>query len=101
MTVDTEVVIDEKIKKTTSIPKKYKVVFLNDDVTPMEFVIEILKKVFRHSQESAEQITLTVHTEGSAIAGIYSFEIAEQKTVEAVTISRASGFPLNVNLEQE
>jgi len=101
MAVDTEVVIDEKIKKTTSIPKKYKVVFLNDDVTPMEFVIEILKKVFRHSQESAEQITLTVHTEGSAIAGVYSFEIAEQKTVEAVAISRASGFPLNISLEQE
>lgn len=101
MSVDTEIVIDEKIKKSMSLPKKYKVIFVNDDVTPIEFVINILKEVFKHTQESAENLTLSVHTEGSAVAGIYSFEIAEQKTIETINLSRASGFPLNISIEQE
>ena len=71
-TVDTEIKIDEKIKIDISEPKRYKVLFLNDDKTPIDFVIELLLTVFKHSRESAEQITLTVHNDGSAVVGVYT-----------------------------
>lgn len=100
-TVDTEIKIDEKIKIDISEPKRYKVLFLNDDKTPIEFVIELLTTVFKHSQEAAEQITLTVHTEGSAVVGVYTYEIAEQKGVEATHLARQAGFPLQIKVDAE
>ena len=72
---------------------------LNDDQTPMEWVIDILKVIFGHSQETAKQITLQIHNEGSGIAGIYSYEIAEQKSTESTSISRQQGFPLQMRIE--
>jgi len=101
MSVDTDIVLDEKIKKETKEPPKYKVIFLNDDATPMEWVIEVLKQIFKHSQESAEQITMTIHTEGAGIVGTYSHEIAEQKMAETINASRNHGFPLNVKVEED
>lgn len=100
-TVDTEIKIDEKIKIDITEPKRYKVLFLNDDKTPIEFVIELLMSVFKHSRENAEQITLTVHHEGSAVVGVYTYEIAEQKGVEATHIARQAGFPLQIKVDQE
>jgi ATP-dependent Clp protease adaptor protein ClpS len=101
--VDTQdtVKIDEKIKIEITEPKRYKVLFLNDDKTPMEFVIELLMTIFKHSRETAEQITLTVHSEGSGIAGVYTYEIAEQKGVEATHLSRQAGFPLQIKVDAE
>jgi len=96
-----DVQIDEKIKQVIAEPKRYKVVFLNDDKTPIEFVIELLVSLFRHSEETAKDITLTVHNEGSAVAGIYTYEIAEQKTIESTALSRQHGFPLQIRIEQE
>ena len=96
-----DIKLDEKIKKETQLPKKYKVIVLNDNQTPMEWVISILTEIFKHSQAQAEQLTLAIHSEGSAIAGIYSYEIAEQKSVEATMLSRNNGFPLAFKLEQE
>jgi ATP-dependent Clp protease adaptor protein ClpS len=96
-----DVKIDEKIEKQTKEPARYKVVFINDNQTPMEWVVRVLTEIFKHSQESAEKITLTIHTEGSGIAGIYTYEIAEQKTLEATNASRNHGFPLQVKLEAE
>jgi ATP-dependent Clp protease adaptor protein ClpS len=96
-----DVQIDEKIKQSITEPKKYKVIFLNDDKTPIEFVIELLIKLFRHTEETAKDITLIVHNEGSAVAGIYTYEIAEQKTIESTALSRQNGFPLQVRIEQE
>lgn len=103
MTTETieEIKIDEKISKEIELPKRYKVLVLNDDHTPMEFVIDILKSVFRHTHETAQQLTLTIHNEGSGIAGIYSYEVAESKMIEATTASRNHGFPLNFKMEQE
>lgn len=98
---DTDVQIDEKIKIQITEPKRYKVIFLNDDKTPIEFVIDLLMTIFRHSQETAKDITLKVHNEGSAVVGIYTFEIAEQKAVEATGVSRQQGFPLQIRVEQE
>jgi ATP-dependent Clp protease adaptor protein ClpS len=96
-----DVKIDEKIEQKIGIPPKYKVIVLNDDQTPMDWVIGILAEVFKHSEETAKKLTLTIHEEGSAVAGIYTFEVAEQKCVEAVNLSREHGFPLAFRLEQE
>lgn len=96
-----DVQIDEKIKKVTKEPSRYKVIFLNDDATPMEWVIEVLTSIFKHTQDSAEKITLTIHNEGSAIVGSYSHEIAEQKSIEATSASRNHGFPLQIRTEAE
>ena len=101
MSADTDIVIDEKIKKEIKEPAKFNVIMLNDDSTPMEWVIEVLKQIFKHSQKSAEQITMTIHTEGSGVVGIYSHEIAEVKIYETVTASRDRGFPLKVTLEED
>lgn len=96
-----EIKIDEKIKKEAKEPSKYKVVMLNDETTPMEWVVKILTSIFGHSQETAEQLTLQIHSEGSGIAGIYTYEIAEQKSVETVNASRDRGFPLQVRIDSE
>jgi ATP-dependent Clp protease adaptor protein ClpS len=97
----TDIQLDEKIKITATEPKRWKVIFLNDDSTPMEFVILILKEVFKHTTESANDVMLQVHETGSGIAGIYSFEIAEAKAVEATNQARTSGHPLQIKLEEE
>lgn len=98
---DVAVKIDEKIKKKPVEPPKYKVIFLNDDHTPIEWVIDLLVDIFKHTHETAEKITLTIHTEGSGIAGVYSYEIAEQKALEATTITRNQGFPLQIRIDKE
>ena len=103
MTADTfeDIKIDETIRINIEEPKKYKVIVLNDNNTPMEWVIDVLTTIFNHSRETAEKITLQIHNEGSAVVGIYTYEIAEQKTVEAVNSSRQNGFPLQVSLDTE
>lgn len=98
---ETDIQIDEKIKQKIQEPKRWKVVFLNDDVTPMDFVMGVLSETFKHTQETAKEITLEVHTSGSAIAGVYSFEIAEAKAVEATQLARANAFPLQIKMEEE
>ena len=97
---DTEVVIDEKIVQDNKIPGKYNVVMLNDDVTPIEWVINILKSVFKHTDSNSEQITLKIHNEGSAVVGTYHYEIAEQKAIETTNLSRDQGFPLQVRIDE-
>lgn len=91
----------EKTKLNIEEPGFYKVIFINDEVTPMEFVIEVLQKIFKHDLETSQKIMLTVHTEGSAIAGVYSYEIAEQKGVETTVLARNNGFPLQVKVEKQ
>jgi ATP-dependent Clp protease adaptor protein ClpS len=97
----TDVVIDDKIKLDLQEPKLWKVVLLNDDKTPMEFVIDVLTNVFKHGEDSARSITLEVHETGAGIAGVYSFEIAEHRGVEATNLARENGFPLQIRLEEE
>lgn len=97
----TDIQLDEKIKVKITEPKNWKVIVLNDDATPMDFVISILMEIFKHNLESAKDITIAVHETGSGIAGTYSFEIAEAKAVEATTQARASGYPLQLKLEEE
>lgn len=82
-------------------PNMYKVIFNNDDSTPMNFVIDLLKVVFHHNDERATQTTLEIHEQGKGIAGVYTFEIAEQKHNEAVYIARNNGHSLSINIESE
>jgi len=96
-----DIQIDEVVKKKAQEPLRYKVVLINDVQTPVEWVIRVLADIFKHTNETAEKITLTIHTEGSGIAGIYTYEIAEQKVIEATTESRNHGFPLQIKLEEE
>jgi ATP-dependent Clp protease adaptor protein ClpS len=96
-----EVQLDEKIKVIIQEPKQWKVIFLNDNATPMEFVVQLLTQIFKHTEITAKDITMQVHETGSGIAGVYSFEIAEAKAVEATSLARANGFPLQVKLEEE
>lgn len=97
----TDVKIDEKIVVSLQPPKMWKVVFLNDDQTPMELVIELLTKIFKHSDSRAEEITMEIHNTGSGIAGVYTYEIAEQRGIEATSLARANGSPLRIQVEQE
>lgn len=101
MSTEMDVQIDEKIKQVIAEPKRYKIIFLNDDKTPIDFVIELLISIFRHTEATAKDITLAVHNDGSAVVGIYTYEIAEQKTIEATQVCRQHGFPLQIRIEQE
>lgn len=97
----TEVKNQEKIVVALQPPKMWKVVFLNDDQTPMELVIELLTKIFKHTESRAKEITLEIHETGSGIAGVYTYEIAEQRGIEATNMARANGAPLRIQVEQE
>jgi ATP-dependent Clp protease adaptor protein ClpS len=97
----TDIQLDEKIKVTVQEPRRWKVILLNDDSTPMEFVISLLIEIFKHTNETAKDIMIQVHETGSGIAGVYSFEIAEVKAVEATQQARTNGFPLQIKLEEE
>jgi ATP-dependent Clp protease adaptor protein ClpS len=97
----TEVKIDEKIAIAIKPPGMWKVLFLNDDHTPMEFVMELLTTIFKHTESSAKDITLEIHNTGSAVVGVYSHEIAEQRGIDATQSARLNGHPLQVTIEEE
>ncbi len=82
-------------------PPLYKVLLLNDDFTPMEFVVHVLEKFFSINHESAVQIMLAVHKEGVAVVGIYSHEIAETKVTQVMDYSRKNQHPLQCTMEKE
>lgn len=82
-------------------PPMFKVIYLNDDVTTVEFVIETLVEHFRYSQETAEKISLDIHEAGAATVAVLPFEIAEQKGIEVTLNARSQGYPLQVKLEPE
>jgi len=99
--IDTEVI--EKKKTTVKEPKppsRFNVIIMNDDVTPMEMVVAILMSIFKHDQKSAVEIMLKVHNQGSAIVGVYNYEIAEQKVVDATNMARSHGYPLVLKVEE-
>jgi ATP-dependent Clp protease adaptor protein ClpS len=103
MTVDADIIVDVETVNINKIkePSKFKVIVYNDDLTTMEFVIALLMAVFRHSEAAAVELTRTIHNEGSAVAGIYTHEIAEQKVIEATEMSELNGFPLVIRMLPE
>lgn len=82
-------------------PKKYKVLLLNDNYSTMDFVIDILNKVFRKTDEQATQIMLNIHNNGKDVCGIYTHEIASTKIAQVKTLARGKGFPLKAVMEEE
>ena len=82
-------------------PKLYKVILLNDDYTPMEFVVLVLQRFFGHNHEAAQQIMLHVHQRGVGICGVYTFEIAEAKASQVMNFARQNEHPLQLQLEKE
>lgn len=94
----------EAVKQKTAVelryPPRYDVIIFNDDYTPVEFVIKLLVEIFNKNVDTAKELTMTVHEHGQAVAGTYNFEIAEQKTTEALATARASGHPLQLKTRQ-
>ncbi len=82
-------------------PKKYKVFLLNDDYSTMDFVIEVLTRVFRKNSSEAEAIMLSIHNNGRELCGIYTYEIANTKVAQVKTMAREKGFPLKAIMEEE
>ena len=103
MTTTAEPKIVTKIKPKSDIPEpvRYNVIYINDEVTTQEFVVETLVIVFNYNQIDAEEMTMKVHKEGSAVVATMPFEMAEQKVVEVTMLARNNGFPLVVKLEPE
>tara|TARA_X000000368_G_scaffold321338_1_gene258507 strand:+ start:105 stop:479 length:375 start_codon:yes stop_codon:yes gene_type:complete len=93
------IVLEEKPKLKK--PPLYKVIMLNDDYTPMEFVIEMLQTYFSKSQEQATQIMLHIHQKGIGICGLYTYEIAESKATQVLDKARKNQHPLQIKLEKE
>jgi len=81
-------------------PPLYKVMLLNDDFTPMDFVVQILQQFFAKSREQATQIMLKVHNEGVGLCGIYPYDIAETKVTQVVSLAREHQHPLQCVMEE-
>ena len=101
MSADVDIILDEKIKVIEKEPSMYKVVFLNDEATPIDFVVSLLIELFKHSDKTAHDITIKIHEEGSGVVGIYTYEIAEQKGLEVTMSARSNNYPLQIKLEPE
>jgi ATP-dependent Clp protease adaptor protein ClpS len=90
----------EESKPRLQQPPMYKVIVVNDDFTPMEFVVQVLQQFFHHSRESAVQIMLHVHTKGRGVAGVFPVEIAETKTAQVNAYARKHQHPLLTVMEK-
>ena len=93
--------VRERQKTNIEEPRRYKVIFHNDDFTTMDFVVKVLKDVFFLSDETAQVLMLMVHREGKATVGIYTYDIAVSKARKAVELAREEGFPLRLSVEPE
>jgi ATP-dependent Clp protease adaptor protein ClpS len=89
-----------RTKAKTQKPSLYKVLLLNDDYTPMEFVVEVLRQFFNKTSEDAYTIMLHVHQRGIGVCGIYTFEVAETKVTQVMDFARKHGHPLQCTLEK-
>ena len=96
---DTGVVV--KTKPKTKKPSMYKVLMLNDDYTPMEFVVHILERIFNKSRQEATRIMLHVHRRGVGICGVYTYEVAETKVTQVMDFARQHQHPLQCTLEKD
>ena len=88
-------------RQKTKKPSLYRVLMLNDDYTPMEFVVLVLQRFFGHNYEMAQQIMLHVHQRGVGVCGVYSYEVAETKAAQVMDFARQNEHPLQLQLEKE
>ena len=98
VTTSDKVDVTVKEKDRVAYPSMYDVIFLNDDYTPMDFVIYILMSLFGHDELTAQNVTHRIHDNGQGVAGSYFLEIAEQKASEATLMSRQNEFPLQIKV---
>ncbi len=91
--IRTELVLQE--------PAMYRVVLHNDDYTSMDFVVSVLIKIFHKNHEEAERIMIKIHEKGSAICGVYTYEIAQTKTDQVKQLAKQNGFPLLATMEED
>lgn len=100
---DSDTITRERTEEDTSVdePGKFKVIMHNDDKTTFDCVSLILQTVFYKTPEEAEAITMAIHNSNRGIVGVYTKEVAEEKTNEAVSVARSLGFPLAVTFEPE
>ncbi|MEM6940687.1 MAG: ATP-dependent Clp protease adapter ClpS [Pseudomonadota bacterium] len=98
---DSDIDLLTKEKPKTKRPPLYKVLLLNDDFTPMEFVVHVLERFFGLSHAQAFEIMLTVHKKGVAVVGVFSHEIAETKVAQVMDFARRHQHPLQCTMEKE
>lgn len=92
--------VTEKVTEQIKPPSMYKVILLNDDYTPMEFVVDVIQRFFRKTREQATQIMLKVHTEGVGVCGVYPQDIAETKVNQVLAHAREHQHPLQCTMEE-
>lgn len=95
--------INSKIKPNVGLkePPLFKIIYMNDDITSMEFVIASLIEYFKYNPDTASTITQNIHEKGSAVVAVLPYELAEQKGIEVTLDARSQGFPLQVKVEAE
>jgi len=103
MSTATEIKTANLIKPREDVPEptRYNIIYVNDEITTKEFVAETLVVIFNYNRINAEEITMAIHKDGSAVVATMPYEIAEQKGVEVTMLARNNGFPLVVKLEPE
>lgn len=92
---------DTKPKLKTERPRMHKVILINDDFTPREFVVMVLKAVFRMSEDQAYSVMIVAHTRGAGVVAVYTKDVAESKATEAVDLAKQAGHPLMFTTEPE
>ena len=98
---DGELGLATKTQVRTKKPSMYRVLILNDDYTPMEFVVLILERFFNKSREQATRIMLHVHQKGVGVCGVYTYEVAETKVAQVMDLARRNEHPLQCTMEKE
>ena len=98
---DTAVGVAVKSRKKTKKPAMYKVLLLNDDYTPMEFVVEVLESIFSMERNRATRVMLEVHTKGKGICGVFTYEIAETKVNQTMDLAQQHQHPLQCTIEKD
>ena len=90
-----------KVRTKTQRPPLYKVILLNDDYTPREFVVQVLKAVFRMNEDQAYRVMMTAHRRGACVIAVYTRDVAETKAKEATELGKSKGYPLFFTTEPE
>ena len=98
---DPDVGLATKTKPKVERPKMYKVLLLNDDYTPMEFVVHVLERFFGIGTTQAYELMMTVHKKGMAVVGVFSFDVAETKVMQVMEFARKHQHPLQCTMEKE
>ena len=100
-TADTKVKTQTRVGVSNYEPSLWKVIFHNDDVTPMQFVTQILIEIFNKTEDESVNLCKMIHENGKGVVAVYPYDIAETKSVEATEVARSNSYPLKVSIEQE